>query len=86
MTWNYRVFKKTYVSPSGETSFYYVVHEVYYEGEVIDDNIKCVTKESSVPFGDTEKELKQDLKYMAQAFKRPTIDYQALCKKKGWQE
>ncbi len=90
MTWNYRVFKKNSVSPSGEKSFYYEIHEVYYKKHIDDipsfDDIDYISVDSISPQGETEEELRLDLDIMQKAFNLPTVDFDELYKNKGWEK
>ncbi len=62
MRWDYRVVRKD----DG-----YAVHEVYYEdGEPV-----MVTERAISPYGDTEKELWDDMLAYQAAIARPVLDY-----------
>lgn len=69
--WNHRVIEKIDVQ-SGE--HYFEIHEVYYEsGEII-----SYTRESVGPFGESEEELKEDLKLLMTAFDHPVLQEEDL--------
>jgi hypothetical protein len=80
MTWNYRVVKK-----QSDDEPYFQIYEVYYKGKGISlKNIAYMSQTPIAPFGSNKKELKRDLKWMQRAFDLPVINYEKLCKKKGW--
>jgi hypothetical protein len=69
MSWNYRVMKHT--DGMGE---WYFLHEVYYDkGKVVN----C-TENPIAPFGETPKELQQNLELMKKAFDKPTLSYEDM--------
>ena len=69
MSWNYRVMKHT--DGMGE---WYFLHEVYYDkGKVVN----C-TENPIAPFGETPKELQQNLELMKKAFDKPTLSYEEM--------
>ena len=69
MSWNYRVMKHT--DGMGE---WYFLHEVYYDkGKVVN----C-TENPIAPFGETPKELQQNLDLMKKAFDKPTLSYEDM--------
>jgi hypothetical protein len=72
MTWDYRVIKQEH--PTGTT---YAIYEVYYDDE---GNILYISKDPENPQGETLTELKNDLKYMRQALKRPILDMDEVLK------
>lgn len=69
--WNYRVIKTQNNYPSGATEEGYTVHTVYYNSC---GQITGVGETSSSPFGNTPKELKQDIKRYLDAFKKDILD------------
>lgn len=80
--WNYRVISKKYKIPNFTpfseheeapevTEETFGIHEVYYKNGV---PVSC-TQEPVALFGNTEKELKKNLKNMLMAFDKPSLDY-----------
>ena len=67
MTWNYRIIKKTFSDNDCEQ---YEIHEVYYEG----NSISGWTESSVNPSGASVAELREDIRYFLQAFKRPILE------------
>lgn len=66
MTWNYRVFRQTY-----KDIHTYHIYEVYYDKN---GKPEMWTDDPVEPGGETLKDLASDLKYMAQALKRPVLE------------
>ena len=53
---------------------WYFLHEVYYDkGKVVN----C-TENPIAPFGETPKELQQNLELMKKAFDKPTLSYEDM--------
>jgi len=84
MTWDYRLMKK---KVSKEEHF--EIYEVYFDKK---QNIEFVSG-PHMPFGDTLQEIKDDIKQMMQALKKPVLDYDKVVKKlekkyelKGWKK
>lgn len=71
MTWNYRIIKKTFAD---NDSTQYEIHEVYYEG----NSISGWTANSVKPSGESIAELREDISYFLQAFKRPVLEEQII--------
>jgi len=70
MTWNYRVISRAYPGPGDhETIREYAIHEVYYD----DGKIIGMTERPSEPYGQDEQELKDSIKWMLEAFEKPTL-------------
>jgi hypothetical protein len=67
MTWNYRIIKKIFAD---NDSAQYEIHEVYYEG----NSISGWTENSVKPSGASVAELREDIRYFLQAFKRPVLE------------
>jgi hypothetical protein len=61
MFWNYRVLEH-------DKMFY--IHEVYYNDN---GDITAISEDPMHPHGETPEELKNDLEYFCQAFKRPIL-------------
>lgn len=66
MTWNYRVIKQEH--PEGTA---YAIYEVYYDEQ---GTILFISKDPMNPCGKTITDLKNDLKHMRQALKKPILD------------
>lgn len=66
MTWNYRVVKN---------GIEFGIYEVYYDG---DAQIMFLSEFPEVAYGETLDELLSDYARMAEAFKKPVIDYDTL--------
>lgn len=66
MTWNYRVVRN---------GIEFAIHEVYYD---VDGNIMFRSEFPEVVYGETLDELLSDYARMAEAFKKPVIDYDTL--------
>ena len=62
MYWNYRI-----VTNKDRTS--YGIREIYYE----DGGIKLWTERNIPAYGDNLEELKKDLEYMLEAFRKPAL-------------
>ena len=70
MTWNYRIVRHRLSQPN---EFHYQVHEVYYDG---DGNVELISEFSVSPYGESVVDLISDYAKMAEAFKKPVIDYE----------
>ncbi|MXX10652.1 MAG: hypothetical protein F4201_06170 [Nitrospira sp. SB0677_bin_15] len=68
--WNYRVIRKHHPETDSVT---YHVHEVYYRD---DGGIDVWTQEPVTPMGETTAELREDIRYFLQAFRRPVLEVQ----------
>lgn len=72
--WNYRVIRSSHGG--------YVIKDVYYDGgddgEIDDGDITGWSAEPAHPYGETEKELHQDLEFMMKAFEAPVLDEEEL--------
>ena len=67
-SWNYRVIRK----PTPDTdSVVYQIHEVYYRE---DGTIEGWTAEPVTPLGESVEELREDIRYFLQAFRRPVLE------------
>ena len=77
MTWDYRVMKRTF-----KKEIQFAIYEVYYNEN---DKVELFSEEPMYIYGETLKELKRDLKYYKDAFKKPVLNYNKLEKriKKG---
>ncbi len=75
MTWNYRIIKKTFADNDAAQ---YEIHEVYYEG----NSISGWTQNSVNPSGTSVAELREDIRYFLQAFKRPLLEEKIIDGKK----
>lgn len=66
--WNYRVIRKH--DPHADEASYQI-HEVYYsEG----GRIEHWTEDPVQPFGETAEELREDIRFFLQAFRRPILE------------
>jgi len=74
MTWNYRIIKKTFADNDAAQ---YEIHEVYYEG----NSISGWTQNSVNPSGASVAELREDIRYFLQAFKRPVLEEKIIDEK-----
>lgn len=79
MTWNYRVMRRAVFThrkkhePSAvHVDILYAIHEVYHDER---GKVNGWTTEACHPHGETLTELRSDMRYMAQALKRPVLDY-----------
>lgn len=63
MSWNYRIV----TLDNGVT---FGIHEVFYN---FDGSIRMWTETSVKPFGDTPEDLREEVKYMMQAFDKPAL-------------
>ncbi len=68
MSWNHRIMRR--VGKDGEP--YYGIHEVYYDKN---DKVEGYTENAVAPFGETEEELRRDVRRMEEAFRLPALDY-----------
>jgi hypothetical protein len=68
--WNYRVFHTLYGTSKEDEEDGFDIREVYY-----DDNgdIAGISSGGCSPYGDSEKELTNDLKHMCDAFLKPFL-------------
>lgn len=66
MTWNYRVVKK---------GVYLSIHVCYYDEN---GDIEFLTENNINAFGETLDELVKDYARMAEAFKKPIIDFNTM--------
>lgn len=77
MGWNYRVLRRKLKPESavlGQPVYGYAIHEVYYDA---DGNPTSCTETGCAPFGESEKELREDLIMMRfDACSRPVLDYE----------
>jgi hypothetical protein len=71
-TWNYRVLRKTHTDANAAS---YDIHEVYYRE---DGEIDGWTAESVRPYGEMMEELREDLRYLLHAFRRPVLEEQQI--------
>ena len=75
MTWNYRVISHPALGiPEEEGERIYKIHEVYSD----ESGIIGHSEDGIEPFGESKKELIQDLAYMAQAFEKPVLKVEDL--------
>ncbi len=70
--WNYRVVRKAF--PSSDTQSY-EVHEVYYAD---DGSIESWTADPVAPQGESSAELREDIRWFLQAFRRPILDLRVV--------
>jgi len=64
--WNYRVIRKDVDAENVQ----FCIHEVYYDDE---GKIEAHTENSVEPYGETQSELREDIKYFMSAFKYPIL-------------
>ena len=67
--WNYRVIRKHY--PDSD-AISYQVHEVYYADN---GSIEHSTEDPVQPFGETAEELREEIRFFLQAFRRPVLEW-----------
>ena len=65
--WNYRIIKKEYPEHNENT---YQIHEVHYND---DGTIEAWTENPISPFGVTAGELREDIRYQLNAFRKPIL-------------
>jgi len=65
--WNYRIIKKEFPEHNKNA---YQIHEVYY-GD--DGKIEGWTEDPISPYGDTPEELREDIRYQLNAFRKPIL-------------
>lgn len=68
--WNYRVIKKQ-LDPNTVS---YQIHEVYYSDS---GTIETWTESPVEPYGETEFELREDIRYYLRAFRLPVLEEKA---------
>jgi len=66
--WNYRVIRKLDVKSE---CISYHIHEVYYHE---DGSIESWTESPMQPYGETQAELREDIRLFLQAFRCPVLD------------
>ncbi len=66
--WNYRVIRKLV---QGTEEVVYQIHEVYYSD---DSAIDGWTKSHVMPLGETEYELREDIRHFLEAFRLPILE------------
>lgn len=69
--WNYRVLRKTF-KIGEEIEHRYAIHEVYYNTD--GEPVTC-TVDSVEPSGETEEELRRDIKNYLKALDKPVLDF-----------
>ena len=75
MTWNYRVISHpVWHFEADEGAREYKIHEVFSD----DTGIVGYSAEGMAPFGESQKELIQDLAHMSQAFNKPVLNVEDL--------
>ena len=65
--WNYRIVRRK--CSDGDK---YGIHEVYYNE---DGSIWAISEQPCMPFGETKKELLNDLSMMTASIIKPVLDY-----------
>ncbi len=65
--WNYRIIKKEILESEEKA---YQIHEVYYDEQ---GNIEGWTESPISPFGATPEELREDIRYQLNAFRKPIL-------------
>ena len=75
MTWNYRVISHpSWDFGADEGAREYKIHEVFSD----ETGIIGYSAEGMAPFGESQKELIQDLAHMSQAFNKPVLNVEDL--------
>jgi len=69
VSWNYRIIK--HIDKDGDE--YFAIHEVYYDEA---GNPNGVTEDEVGIHGTNMEELKDDLKYHRNAFRKPVLNYE----------
>lgn len=75
MSWNYRIFRKTYTRPGGRKEHAYCIGEAYYRSG---NKVRCWSVDSIPASGETVGELTSDLKMMlegANRYKNRVLDH-----------
>jgi len=74
MNWGYRIVHRTYQMPKelgGGVEHMYAVHEVYWD----DGGAYSITEDPVAALGDTFEEAKDDYRLMAEAFRKPVLEW-----------
>jgi len=66
--WNYRVIRKRHLDSDNIS---YQVYEVYYDDK---GKVESWTENPVEPYGETAEELREDIRYFLQAFRRPILE------------
>lgn len=66
--WNYRVIRKPHPDSQGAS---YEIHEVYYRD---DGTVEAWTDSPVQPYGETPEELREDIRFLLQAFRQPVLE------------
>ena len=75
MTWNYRVISHpSWNFGSDEGAREYKIHEVFSD----ETGIVGYSANGCEPYGETQEELAQDMKYMSLAFEKPVLNVEDL--------
>ena len=75
MTWNYRVISHPALGlPEEEGNRIYKIHEVYSD----ESGIIGYSEDGIEPYGESAKELIQDLAHMSQAFNKPVLNVEDI--------
>lgn len=70
--WNYRVIMKR--DPDAD-AISYQIHEVYYADN---GSIEHWTEDPVQPFGETAEELREEIRFFLQAFRRPILEWKKV--------
>lgn len=70
--WNHRVIRK---HDSDSDTVSYQIHEVYYAD---DGSIEQWTEDPVQPFGETAEELREEIRFFLQAFRRPILEWKEV--------
>jgi len=79
LSWNYRVIKRLNHTGIGRTSgepkefITFGIYETYYEAD--EKTVRFVSAEPIEPWGDTYEELKDNMRMMTKAFRKPVIEW-----------
>lgn len=73
--WNYRVIRKRHLDSDNIS---YQVYEVYYDDK---GKVESWTENPVEPYGETAEELREDIRYFLQAFRRPILELKEENKK-----
>ena len=74
MSWNYRVLRRVYKTPSDE-EIEYSIHEVYYD---VHGNPVTCSQDAVFPMGSTPEELQEDVKRYAAALQQPILNWHSF--------
>ena len=70
MSWNYRIFEVHSKGLFGEDRKHYEIREAYYDNK---GKIEAWAADPISPLGDDFDDLKEDMRFMFEAFKKPVL-------------